>query len=80
MTTVNLLSVLFFKLRNYMNLDPVTRYGLDRPRIESQWGERFSVPVQISPGTHFIGAWVGQAPIKWVPGLSPRGKATRVLH
>ena len=29
-----------------------TRYGLDRPGIESQWGARFSAPVQSGPEDH----------------------------
>ena len=29
-----------------------TRYGLDGPGIESQWGARFSTPVQTGPGAH----------------------------
>ena len=27
-----------------------TRYGLDRPEIESRWGARSSAPVQTEPG------------------------------
>jgi len=29
-----------------------TCYGLDGPGIESQWGARFSTPVQTGPGAH----------------------------
>jgi hypothetical protein len=29
-----------------------TRYGLDGPGIKSQWGARFSAPVQTGPGAH----------------------------
>ena len=29
-----------------------TGYGLDGPGIESQWGVRFSAPVQTGPGAH----------------------------
>ena len=29
-----------------------TRYGLDNPGIESQWGARYSAPVQTDPGAH----------------------------
>jgi hypothetical protein len=29
-----------------------TDYGLDDPGIESQWGARFSAPVQTGPGAH----------------------------
>ena len=30
----------------------VTHYGLDGPGIESQWGARFSAPVQTGPGAY----------------------------
>jgi len=30
----------------------VTRYGVDGQGIESQWGARFSAPVQTGPGAH----------------------------
>ena len=30
----------------------VTGYGLDSPGIETQWGARFSTPVQTGPGAH----------------------------
>ena len=29
-----------------------THYGLDGPGIESQWGARFSAPIQTGPGAH----------------------------
>ena len=29
-----------------------TRYGLDSPGIESQWGQDFSAPNQTGPGAH----------------------------
>ena len=29
-----------------------TRYGLDGPGIESQWGARFSAPIQTGRGAH----------------------------
>jgi len=29
-----------------------TRYGMNGPRIESRWGERFSAGVQTGPGVH----------------------------
>jgi hypothetical protein len=38
-----------------------TRYGLDGPGIESQWGTRFSTPVQTGFGPT-------QPPVQWVPG------------
>jgi len=30
----------------------VTGYGLDGPGIESQWGVRFTTPIQTGPGAH----------------------------
>jgi len=30
----------------------IINYGLDGPGIESQWGVRFSAPVQTGPGAH----------------------------
>ena len=30
----------------------VTRYRLEGPGIESQWGARFSAPIQTGPGAH----------------------------
>jgi len=40
-----------------------TDYGLAGPGMESQWGARFSAPVQTGPGPT-------QPPVQWVPGLS----------
>jgi hypothetical protein len=37
----------------------VTRYGLDGPRIESQWRARFSAPVQTGPGAHPASCTIG---------------------
>jgi len=34
------------------SVDIATRYGLDGTGIESQWGVRFSAPVQNGPGAH----------------------------
>jgi hypothetical protein len=39
-----------------------THFGVDGPGIESQWGTRFSAPVQTGPG-------VTQLPMQWVPGV-----------
>ena len=36
-----------------------TRYGLDGPGIESQWGARFSASVQTGPGAHPASYTVG---------------------
>ena len=34
------------------SVDIATRYGLDGPGIESQWGTRFSAPVQTGAGAY----------------------------
>ena len=36
-----------------------TGYGLDGPGIESQWGTRFSAPVQTGPGAHPVSCTMG---------------------
>jgi hypothetical protein len=36
-----------------------TRNGLDGPGIESQWGAKFSAPVQTGPGAHPISYTMG---------------------
>jgi len=46
----------------------VTRYGLNGPRIESQWGTRFSAHVQ-------TGSVPIQLPVHSVLGLFAGGKA-----
>jgi len=48
-----------------------TRYGLDGPGIESQWGQDFLQTSRPALGPT-------QPPIKWVPGLFPGGKAAGV--
>ena len=40
-----------------------TRYGLDGPGIESQWGRYILRPSRAA-------LWPTQPPIQWVPGLS----------
>ena len=45
-----------------------TRYGLDGPGIESQWGRDFPRPSRSALGST-------QPPIQRVPGLFPGGKA-----
>ena len=47
-----------------------TRYGLDGPGIESQWGSRFSAPVQTGPGAHpaFYTMGIGSFPKAKRPG------------
>jgi len=36
-----------------------TRYGVEGPGIEFQWGARFSAPVQTGPATHPISCTMG---------------------
>ena len=61
-----------------------TCYGLDGQGIESRYGARFSVPVQIGPGTHPASYTMGTGSFPWVkrpgrgvehpPHLAPRMK------
>jgi hypothetical protein len=47
-----------------------TSYGLDRPGTQSQWGARFSAPLQTGPGAHPASNTMGTGSfpaIKW-PG------------
>jgi len=37
----------------------VTGYGLDSLGIKSQWGARFSAPVQTNPGAHPVSCTIG---------------------
>ena len=48
-----------------------TRYGLDGPGIESQWGARFSAPVQTDLGVHPASCTMGTGSFSGVkrPGL-----------
>jgi hypothetical protein len=46
-----------------------TRYGLDSPGIESQWGVGFSAPVQTGPGDHPASYTIGTGSflaVKWL--------------
>ena len=49
------LSKMFWSTHNSCGPDSVvgiaTGYGLDGPRIESRWGDKFSAPVQTGPGS-----------------------------
>jgi hypothetical protein len=45
------------------SVDIATGYGLDGPRIESQWGRDFSHTSRPALGPT-------QPPVQWVPGLS----------
>ena len=58
-----------FLMRRDSSVGIATRYGLDGPRIESQWGQDFPHPSRsaLEPT---------QPPITWVRSLSPGGKAT----
>ena len=48
------------------SVDITTRYRLDSPVIESQWGGEFSAPVQTDPGAHPVSYTVGTGSF---PGL-----------
>ena len=52
-----------------------TRYGLDRPGIESRWEARFSAPVQTGPGAHPASCTIGTGSF---PGVKRPGR--RVDH
>ena len=54
------------KISKYSVVDIVTGYGLDGPRIESQWGQDFLHLSKLALGPT-------QPPVQWVPGLC-RGK------
>ena len=48
-----------------------TRHGLDGPGIESQWGARFSTPVQTGPGAHPASYTMGTGSL---PGVKRPGR------
>ena len=52
-----------YRVSRDISADIATRYVLDGPGFESQWGVRFSARVQTAL-EHT------QPPIQWVPGLS----------
>jgi hypothetical protein len=54
------------------SVDIATRYGLDGPEIESQWGARFSVPIQTGSGSHPASCTMGTGSF---PGETGRGVA-----
>ena len=54
-----------------------TGYGLEGPGIESQWGSRFSAPVQIGPGAHPASRTVGTASF---PGVKSGRGVTLTPH
>jgi hypothetical protein len=68
-----------------------TGYGLDGPGIESQWGARFSAPVQTGPGAHPASCTLGTVSFPGVecgrgvtltphPFLVPRSKNRGELY
>ena len=48
-----------------------TRYGLDDSGIESQWGERFSAPLQTGPESHSSSYTMGTGSF---PGVKRPGR------
>ena len=55
----------------YNSAGIVTGYGLDGPGIESQWGRRFSAPVQTGPGAHPASYTMGTGSF---PGVKQPGR------
>ena len=53
--------IIFFSLP----VGVATRYGLGDPGIESQWGTRFSAPVQTGHGAHPASCTMGTAAGAW---------------
>jgi len=54
-----------------------TGYGLDGPGIESQWGARFSAPVQTGPGAHPASCTMGTGSF---PGVKSGRGVTLTPH
>jgi hypothetical protein len=54
-----------------------TGYGLDGPGIESQWGARFSAPVQTGPGAHPASCTMGTGSF---PGVKSDRGVTLAPH
>jgi hypothetical protein len=54
-----------------------TDYGLDGPGIESQWGARFSAPVQTGPGAHPASCTMGTGSF---PGVKCGRGVTLTTH
>jgi hypothetical protein len=54
-----------------------TGYGLDGPGIESQWGARFSAPVQTGPGAHPASCTMGTGSF---PGVESGRSVTLTPH
>ena len=54
-----------------------TGYGLDCPGIESQWGARFSAPLQTGPGAHPASCTMGT---RSFPGVKSGRGVTLIRH
>ena len=59
----NLLYIIMLTMGRDSSVGIATRYGLDCPDIESQWGQDFPHPSRPALGP-------SQPPVQWVPGLS----------
>jgi hypothetical protein len=59
------------------SVDIATGYGLNGPRIESRWGEKFFTTVQTGPGAHLVSYTMGTASF---PGVKSGRGVTLTLH
>ena len=73
-------NIFFNLIRNFgprSSVGIVTGYGLVGPGIESQWGARFSVPVQTGPGAHTASCTMGTGSF---PGVKSGRGVTLTPH
>ena len=66
-----------FLCRPCSSVGRATGYGLEGPRIESQWGRDFSAPVQTGPGAHPASCTIGT---RSFPGVKSGQGVTLTPH